>query len=166
MLNLGTKASTKRAGRRIGGLLALGLVVLLAAGCDSEDESSKADEEQEAKANKKKEKRKQKKAEEKKLLETAEAQCDTLGKACGKKEKHAEAIAKGCKEPLKEQLKAGCTTQLVAVFACYEKDICSGKEAVQVYDDFRVLTKRHDKCGDEMSAAQACMKGSAGAEKN
>lgn len=144
-------ASTSRWGWLLAGAL------LATMGCD--DKSSESDDKAAEEDKKKDEKKKKKKDDEKANVDKAEGQCDTLGKACNKEEKYQQAIATKCKEPVKEQVKKGCTDEVVAVLKCFEKDVCSGEEAVQAYDDFRVLTNRHNKCGDEMKAVNTCMTG-------
>jgi hypothetical protein len=144
------RSSTLRWGWLLAGLLLLG------SACDSEEKET-GDKEEEEKEKKKKEKKKKKKEDLEANLKKAKEQCDSLGNACGKKDEYKKKIAEGCKEPLEEQVKKGCTDQVVKALTCYEKEICPGKEEVQVYDDFRVLTARHKKCQDEIKAAHSCL---------
>jgi hypothetical protein len=86
--------------------------------------------------------------------------CDELGKACGQKDKHKEQIAAKCKEAAKAQSDKGCVDQARAAYDCYQKDICTKDAKIWGFDDFRVLTERHDKCVAERKAAHKCVTGS------
>lgn len=83
--------------------------------------------------------------------------CERLGEACGQKDKHKEQIATECKEAAKAQVDAGCVVQAQAAYDCYQKEICTGDAKIWAFDDFRVLTKRHDKCVARRKALHECV---------
>ena len=85
--------------------------------------------------------------------------CDALAKACGDQDKHKAKITEECKEAAKKQAEKGCTDKVVAVYDCYEKEICAPIQKVWVLDDFRVLTTRHKKCTDQVTAVNECING-------
>ena len=84
--------------------------------------------------------------------------CEQLGKACGDNDKHVEKIIEECKQAAKEQVEAGCTDKAIAVFACYEKELCGKGDKVWTVDDLRVLSDRHGKCEAERRASRECGK--------
>src|SRR5262245_39990629 len=75
--------------------------------------------------------------------------CEQLGKACGEKDKHQEKITDECKQAARKYVEKGCADKVVALYDCYEKEICSGLAKVWALDDFRVLAERHSKCAAE-----------------
>jgi len=82
--------------------------------------------------------------------------CEQLGKACGDKDKHAEKIIEGCKQAAKKQVENGCTDKAIAVYDCYEKELCGNGDKVWTFEDLRVLADRHSKCVPEQNASRAC----------
>ena len=83
--------------------------------------------------------------------------CEQLGKACGAKDKHEEKITGECKAAAKAQADKGCTDKVVALYDCYEKEICEPVNKVWAMDDFRVLVDRHKKCEAERKASDECV---------
>jgi hypothetical protein len=87
--------------------------------------------------------------------------CTQLAKACGDKDKHIEKILEECKEATKTQVAKGCTDKALAVYDCYEKDLCGTIGKVWTLDDLRVLADRHGKCVAERNARLECVEKSA-----
>lgn len=83
--------------------------------------------------------------------------CDKLGKACGAKDKHQEKIVEECKVAAAKQVEKGCTDKVVALYDCYERDICETINKVWAMEDFRVLADRHTKCVPERKATDTCV---------
>jgi hypothetical protein len=80
--------------------------------------------------------------------------CERLGKVCGDQDKHIQKVTDECKQAAKTQ--ASCITEVAAVYSCYEKELCGGKEKVWALDDLRVLADRHGKCVAERDVSRAC----------
>jgi hypothetical protein len=89
-------------------------------------------------------------------VDTLNARCEQLGKACGEKEKHQAIITDECKQAAKKQAEKACTSAAVAAYDCYEKEICASIKKIWALDDFRVLTERHEKCLDLRKATITC----------
>jgi hypothetical protein len=85
--------------------------------------------------------------------------CEQLGQKCGQKDKHKETIRNECKEAANKQVREGCVEKVVATYDCYEKELCVEGAKIWALDDFRVLTERHGKCGEERKASNACVAG-------
>jgi hypothetical protein len=83
-----------------------------------------------------------------------ESRCDKLAKACGDTDKHVEKIADGCKQAAKDQ--STCTDKVLALYDCYEKELCGKTDKVWALDDLRVLAERKTKCAAEREAARTC----------
>lgn len=90
-------------------------------------------------------------------LDQLNQRCEQLGKACGEKEKHQEKITEDCKAAAKSQIDKGCGDEAVALYDCYEKEICAKINKVWAIDDFRVLADRHNKCVAERDAGIKCL---------
>lgn len=83
--------------------------------------------------------------------------CRQLAKVCGEKDNHIEKIAKECMQAVEKQVKNSCAAKVVAVYDCYEKELCGKGDKVWALDDLRVLADRHSKCAAERSAGGACI---------
>jgi hypothetical protein len=94
-----------------------------------------------------------------------ETRCEQLGKACGEKDKHKDAITKACKAAAKEQTEKGCADKATAAYDCYEKELCGKIKKIWALDDFRVLTERHNMCVEARKASEACVAGPDGEKK-
>lgn len=84
--------------------------------------------------------------------------CEQLGKACGDKDTHVEKIIEWCKQAAKKQVETGCTDKVIAVYDCYEKELCGNGDKVWTIEDLRVLADRHSKCVAEQNASRECAK--------
>lgn len=82
--------------------------------------------------------------------------CDQLAKVCGEKDKHIEKMLDECKQAAKPQVEKGCTDKVVALYDCYEKELCGAGDKVWTLDDLGVLAQRHKKCGAEQKALREC----------
>lgn len=85
-----------------------------------------------------------------------DARCEQLAKACGDKDKHVDKIADGCKLTAPKLLDKGCKDQAIAVYDCYEKELCGKADKVWAVDDLRVLSDRESKCVAERKALTEC----------
>jgi hypothetical protein len=83
--------------------------------------------------------------------------CERLGKLCGDKNKHVEKIIDECKQAAKQQVATGCADKAIAVYDCYEKELCASSDKVWALEDVRVLAVRHGKCVAEQDASRACV---------
>lgn len=95
--------------------------------------------------------------EKKQGTEKLTARCDKLGKACGEEDKHKTKITEECKGAIKGQVDKGCADKVIAVYDCYEKDVCVKGERIWAFDDFRVLTTRNKKCVEQLKASNDCI---------
>ncbi len=84
------------------------------------------------------------------------ARCEQMAKACGDKEKHVAKIVAECQASGSSRTGARCEAQAIAVYDCYEKQLCAGKDKVWALDDLRVLAERHAKCVAERDALRTC----------
>ena len=84
------------------------------------------------------------------------ARCEQMAKACGDKEKHVAKIVAECQRSGSTKTGTRCEAQAIAVYDCYEKQVCAGKDKVWALDDLRVLAERHEKCVAERDALRAC----------
>ena len=82
--------------------------------------------------------------------------CEQLGKACGDKDKHVEKIIEECKQAAKKHVENGCPVKTIAVYDCYEKEVCGNGDKVWAIEDLRVLADRHGKCVAEREASREC----------
>jgi hypothetical protein len=85
-----------------------------------------------------------------------DTRCEQLGKACGDTDKHVEKIVDECKQAAKDQVQGGCKDKAIAVFECYQKELCGKGDKVWAFEDLRVLADRHGKCEAERKASQEC----------
>jgi hypothetical protein len=83
--------------------------------------------------------------------------CEQLAKACGDPGKHSEKILDECKQAAKMQAESGCPDKAMAVYDCYEKELCGKGDQVWALDDLRVLAERHNKCVAERNARNECV---------
>jgi len=83
--------------------------------------------------------------------------CEQLAKACGDTDNHVEKIVTDCKKAAKVQIEKGCTDKAIAVFDCYEKELCGGNDKVWAIEDLRVLADRKNKCVAERKAGRECI---------
>jgi len=85
--------------------------------------------------------------------------CERLAKLCGDKAKHVEKIAAACTQATQEQAERGCGDQQLAVYDCFEKQLCMTlNDKVWSMKDLGVLADRHEKCAAERAALAACAK--------
>lgn len=82
--------------------------------------------------------------------------CEQLGKACGSSDKHVEKIIEDCKAAAKTHVKKGCIDKAIALYDCYEEDLCGKADQVWTIDDLRVLADRKGRCVAERNAAREC----------
>jgi hypothetical protein len=82
--------------------------------------------------------------------------CERLGTVCGDKDKHIEKIIEECKQAAKKQVESGCTDKAIAVYDCYEKELCGYADKVWTIEDLRVLAERRGKCVPERNASREC----------
>jgi hypothetical protein len=82
--------------------------------------------------------------------------CSQLAKACSQQDRHIEKVFDGCKELGAKPADVACTDKLVALYDCYQKQVCGGSDKVWAFDDLRVLAERHKVCTAESKAFTAC----------
>lgn len=82
--------------------------------------------------------------------------CATLAKGCADSDKHAEKILASCKESAKQQVAKGCADKVIALYDCYQKQVCGKTDKVWAIADLHVLSARHGKCKTEEAAFTAC----------
>jgi hypothetical protein len=82
--------------------------------------------------------------------------CERIGKSCADQEKHVSKVTESCKKAVKADSKKGCPDKVLAIYHCYDKELCGGGDKVWALDDLRVLAERHDKCVAEREAAKDC----------
>jgi hypothetical protein len=85
-----------------------------------------------------------------------EKRCARIGAACGDQQKHSDKIIDECKTLAKKQVENGCTDKAIAVYDCYEKQVCGATEKVWALGDLSVLAERHSKCVAEIKASREC----------
>jgi hypothetical protein len=83
--------------------------------------------------------------------------CEQLGNACGSEDKHKQKITEECKAAGKTHIEKGCTDKAIAVYDCFEKELCVKENKIWAMDDFRVLTTRHKKCVEQRKAGNDCV---------
>lgn len=86
-----------------------------------------------------------------------DGKCQRLAAACGDNDKHVEKITEECKLAAKQQAEKGCIDKAIAVYDCYEKQLCGKADKVWALDDLRVLVDRQNKCVAERTAIGACV---------
>jgi len=84
------------------------------------------------------------------------AQCERLGQTCGDNEKHVEKISAQCKQAAMKHVEKGCTDEALAVYSCYERELCGKGNPVWALDDLRVLADRQHTCVSERRARSVC----------
>ncbi len=89
------------------------------------------------------------------------AQCDQLAGACGDGEEHVETIGQECKELVDRTGADACADAALALFDCYERELCERDDAVWALDDLRVLSERHETCLDQRDALNLCLENGA-----
>src|SRR5690242_6447617 len=72
--------------------------------------------------------------------------CEQLAKKCGDNDKHVAAITEGCAEEASTQVQKKCTPQVMALYDCYEKDLCGKSDRVWAVADLAVLADRKKIC--------------------
>jgi hypothetical protein len=82
--------------------------------------------------------------------------CTQIGPACGEKVKHQERMIEECQTLAKKQVEKSCTDKAMAVYDCYDKELCGKGDKVWALDDLRVLAERKNKCAAELKAAHDC----------
>lgn len=82
--------------------------------------------------------------------------CERLGRACGDTDKHADKIIAQCKQVATKHVEKGCADAALAVYECYERELCGKTDRVWALDDLRVLADRQYKCVSERRARSAC----------
>ena len=83
--------------------------------------------------------------------------CEQLGMICGDKDKHIDKLVEGCTQNAAKQVERGCAEKAIALYDCYQKQLCTGKEKVWALEDLRVLGERHKKCVTEHTALTECV---------
>lgn len=83
--------------------------------------------------------------------------CEALGEACGDSDKHDRKITKECEQAAKEPVAKGCTKETIAVYNCYQKQLCGKKDKIWALNDLRVLSKRHRQCLAERKVRRECV---------
>jgi len=86
-----------------------------------------------------------------------EKRCLTLAKLCGDKSKHVEKMADECKQAATKQQAKSCVDKAMAVYDCYERDVCGKGDKVWTLGDLEVLSTRHKACAAEQTALHTCM---------
>jgi hypothetical protein len=83
--------------------------------------------------------------------------CTQIGPACGEKVKHQERIIEECQTVAKKQVEKACTDKALALYDCYDKELCGKGDKVWALDDLGVLAARKNKCEAELKAARECI---------
>lgn len=83
--------------------------------------------------------------------------CEQLGMVCGDKDKHIDKLVEECTQNATKQVEKGCGAKATALYDCYQKELCTGKEKVWALEDLRVLGERHKKCVAEHTALTECV---------
>lgn len=86
-----------------------------------------------------------------------EKACERIGKSCADQDKYVAKVTDACKKVVKDDSKKGCPDKLIAVYDCYDRELCGGGDKVWALDDLRVLAERHNKCAAERAAAKDCL---------
>jgi hypothetical protein len=83
--------------------------------------------------------------------------CAQVGKTCGEKGKHIAKIVEDCMQAAKQQVEKGCTAKAIALYDCYQKEVCGSVDKVWALEDLHVLADRHNKCVAERAASRECV---------
>lgn len=86
-----------------------------------------------------------------------EQRCEQLGRACGDTDKHVEKIVVQCKQAAMKHAEKGCANEALAVYDCYERELCGKADVVWALDDLRVLAARQHECAPERKRMRACL---------
>jgi hypothetical protein len=86
-----------------------------------------------------------------------DARCDKLATACGDNDKHIAKIVEECKQAAKKQNDKGCADSAIALYDCYQKELCGKADKVWAVEDLGVLAERQNKCVAERAALRACV---------
>lgn len=78
--------------------------------------------------------------------------CEQLAKSCSD-DKHAAKLADECKAAAAKQ---GCPDKVHAMYACYEKDVCTATDKAWALEDLKKLADRKQVCADERKAVLEC----------
>lgn len=84
-----------------------------------------------------------------------EPRCEQLGKTCGDSDKHVDKIVSECKAAAKSA-DASCADKTLALYDCFEKELCGKADKVWAYEDLSVLADRKNVCAAERTAAASC----------
>ena len=84
--------------------------------------------------------------------------CTHLGPTCGEKVKHQERMIEECQTVAKKQVEKGCTDKTIALYDCYDKELCGKGDKVWALDDLKVLAERKNKCerSEERRVGKEC----------
>jgi hypothetical protein len=82
--------------------------------------------------------------------------CEQLAKACGDNDKHIGKLVEECTAAANQQGAKGCPEKMIALYGCYERELCGKADKVWVLDDLRVLADRKRKCVTEQGTAREC----------
>jgi len=86
-----------------------------------------------------------------------EKRCTQIGPVCGEKVKHQERMIEECQASAKAQVEKGCTDRVMALYDCYDKQLCGKGDKVWALADLEVLAGRKTKCAAELKAANDCI---------
>jgi hypothetical protein len=78
--------------------------------------------------------------------------CTQLAKVCGDKDKHIAKIHDGCVAAA-----AKCPDTAMALFDCFEQELCLKADKVWTFEDLGVLAERKKNCADQRKASAACV---------
>jgi hypothetical protein len=82
--------------------------------------------------------------------------CTQIGPACGEKVKHQERMIEECQTLAKTQVEKACTDSVMALYDCYDKELCGKGDKVWALEDLKVLAARKTKCEAELKAVREC----------
>jgi hypothetical protein len=82
------------------------------------------------------------------------AHCEQMAKTCSDSDKHIAALADECAASLGQASR--CTAEGIAIYDCYQKELCGKSEKVWALEDLRKLADRHGVCNAERDALRAC----------
>lgn len=81
--------------------------------------------------------------------------CDQLGEACGEDGEHVETIAEECKDSVESD--STCYAEALALFECYQGQICVRDDEVWGFQDLHVLSDRHEACLEQRDELDGCL---------
>src|SRR5262245_54696438 len=96
------------------------------------------------------------KGDAKKATAELEKRCLQLGAACGDTDKRTANFVDECKQAAANQAQRSCVSQTLALYDCFEKELCGKDDRVWSIGDLAVLADRHGKCKAELAAADKC----------